>query len=85
MATSLEYFDPKSAFTHAVYYIALPIAWTFKHYADLKPTTNLVEGRMLDWATVGLAAVVILAVTGTLYGIAVWIFGRRELATYSGQ
>ena len=91
LSTSLEYFDTTNAkgettiWKAIIRFISEPIAWTFKHYADLKPTANLVDGRMVDWTTVAVAAVVLGAFTGALYAIAVQIFRKRELATYSGQ
>ncbi len=91
LSTSLEYFDTTtvkggtSIWRVVVKTISEPIAMIFKHYADLKPTANLVDGRMVDWGTVAIAAVVLGALTGALYAIAVHIFRRRELATYSGQ
>ncbi|HVU64399.1 MAG TPA: hypothetical protein VHC70_10510 [Phycisphaerales bacterium] len=89
--TSLEYYSADDGKGHTDYVkmvirvIALPIAWVFKHYADLKPTANLVDGQMMSWGTVAIAAVVLGLLTGVLYLIAVGIFSKRELATYSGQ
>jgi hypothetical protein len=91
LSTSLEYFDPADAKGNVEYWkmvvrgIAVPIATAFKSYAELRPTTNLVDGRMMDWSTVAVAAVVLGALTAVLYAIGVTIFKRRELAMYSGQ
>lgn len=91
LSTSLEYFNVEDSKGNTEYWKAIvkvissPIAWTFKHYADLKPTANLVDGRMVDWPTVATAAVVLGALTAVMYAIAVHIFRNRELATYSGQ
>jgi hypothetical protein len=91
LSTSLEYFnadDGKGNVNYAIVVIrtiALPIAWAGKHYADLKPTANLVDGRLMDWGTVAIAAVALGLITAILYGIGVLIFSKRELATYSGQ
>ncbi len=91
LSTSLEYFDGADAkgnidyFRTAIRAIAVPLATAFKNYADLKPTANLVDGRMVDWITVAIAAVVLGALTAILYAIGVTIFRKRELATYSGQ
>jgi ABC-type transport system involved in multi-copper enzyme maturation permease subunit len=91
LSTSLEYYSANDGkgnidFVKVVIrWIAVPIAWVFKHYADLKPTVNLVDGRMMSWETVGIAMLVLGLLTGLLYLIAVGIFSKRELATYSGQ
>ncbi len=91
LSTSLEYFNADDGkgnvnyFIVAIRTIALPIAWAGKHYADLRPTANLVDGQLLGWSTVGLAAVALGMITAGLYGIGVLIFRHRELATYSGQ
>lgn len=65
--------------------IAVPISRVFHFYSTLRPTANLVEGRVVAWSTVGLAAAVLGLLTALLYAIAVTIFRRRELAMYSGQ
>jgi ABC-type transport system involved in multi-copper enzyme maturation permease subunit len=91
LSTSLEYFNADDGKGNVNYFvmliraIALPIAWAGKFYADLKPTVNLVDGRMMDWTTVGLAMVSLGMITAGLYAIGVFIFKNRELATYSGQ
>jgi len=89
--TSLEYFNADDAKGNIEYWkvlvraISVPIAKVFKGYAELRPTANLVDGRMLDWATVATAALVLGALSAVLYAVAVHIFRKRELATYSGQ
>jgi hypothetical protein len=40
---------------------------------------------LLSWASVAYGTTVLAAWTGALYAIAVSVFRRRELATYSGQ
>jgi hypothetical protein len=88
---SLEYFggewdDPKfELWRFIVRLIAQPLAYAFRFYADLRPTTTLVEGRLVTWLAVGRAAFLLGALTFALYAIGVAIFRRRELATYSGQ
>ena len=65
--------------------IGAVVAGMFRYYAELKPTTRLVDGRLIGWGSV-LGAVGVLGVwSALLYGTAVVIFRRRELATYSGQ
>lgn len=57
----------------------------FEIYGDLKPTTKLVEGVLLSWGGVLKGMAVLGIWTAALFAIAVAIFRRRELATYSGQ
>jgi len=64
---------------------AYPIAWVFQTYADLKPTTRLVEGRLVPWGRVFSAAVVIAFWIALTLGIGWAIFRKRELAMYSGH
>jgi ABC-type transport system involved in multi-copper enzyme maturation permease subunit len=65
--------------------VGLAVTWMFRTYSDLKPTTRLVDGRLLDWGNVSWGAIVLIAWTGALFAAGVGIFRRRELATYSGQ
>ncbi len=65
--------------------IALPIAWAFRFYSEMKPTENLVDGRLVAWGQVATAFLLLGTTTAVLYGIGVAIFRQRELATYSGQ
>ncbi len=69
----------------AVRAIAVPVSGAFNFYANLRPTQHLVEGRALGWGAVSTGVLVLGALTSVLYGMAVLIFRRRELATYSGQ
>ena len=91
LANSLEYYDAVDTGQKVVYWkvlirsIGLWITWVFKTYADLKPTTRLVDGRLLGWGSVAWGASLLAVWTAVLYGIAVSIFRKRELATYSGQ
>jgi hypothetical protein len=88
---SLEYYastDQKGNidfFRMAVRSIAVPISRMFHFYSTLRPTANLVEGRLVGWGTVSLAVSVLGLLTVLLYAIAVTIFRRRELAMYSGH
>ena len=56
----------------------------FTVYRELDPIGRIVEGRLLSWGEpprrrhAG-------GLTALLYGAAVLVFRRRELATYSGQ
>lgn len=91
LAASLEYYDADDGHNNIEYWklvvrsIGLFISWMFRTYANLKPTTKLVDGQLLSWDSVAWGATVLAAWTATLYGIAVAVFRKRELATYSGQ
>lgn len=65
--------------------IALPVAWTFGRYADLKPTANLVDGRLVGWGGLLSAGGVLLSWIGAVLGVALGVFKNRELAMYSGK
>ncbi len=65
--------------------IAVAVSGTFKVYADLRPTGRLVEGTLLPWRSVAGGVAAIAAATAVLYGAAVMILRRRELAVYSGH
>ncbi len=62
-----------------------PIAKTFEFYSTFKPTSYLVEGRLVSWGTVATAAAVLGGISLVLFAGGVLIFRKRELATYSGQ
>jgi hypothetical protein len=89
--TSLEYFsstdDKKNViwWKAAVRLVAVPVAGAFTFYSNLNPTGDLVDGRLVGWDTLALAALTLGALTALLYAVAVFVFRRRELATYSGQ
>jgi hypothetical protein len=65
--------------------IAVPIALLFKSYAELKPTANLVDGRLVGWGQ--LIGTLVMLGSWTFFVLAAgWaIFRKRELATYSGR
>lgn len=69
----------------AVAQISHFMANLFSFYASLSPTTRLVNGRLLGWSSMMLGMVVLLGATAVMFAIAVLIFRRRELATYSGN
>jgi hypothetical protein len=66
-------------------WIATGVQWVFNIYGELKPTGRLVDGRLLSFGTMAGGIMVLLVWTTALYGAAVAIFRKRELATYSGQ
>jgi ABC-type transport system involved in multi-copper enzyme maturation permease subunit len=67
------------------YTIARIVSNTFSIYADLRPTTRLVEGVLLPWESVAVGTVALTIASLVLYAIGVMIFKRRELAIYSGN
>lgn len=65
--------------------IAVPISYAFAWYSDLKPTANLIDGRLVGIGhTLRAVALLLLGAAGSLVA-ACLIFARRELATYSGK
>ncbi|MBX3376332.1 MAG: hypothetical protein KF678_04945 [Phycisphaeraceae bacterium] len=91
LSNSLEYYDAVDTGQNVVYWkvairgVGLWITWIFKTYSELKPTERLVDGRLLSWGGVAWGASLLAVWSLVLYGVAVLIFRRRELATYSGQ
>lgn len=68
-----------------IFYVGSGIVGTFRTYEELKPTTRLVEGRLIPWSSLLAGAGILAAWSAVLYSVAVGVFRRRELATYSGQ
>jgi hypothetical protein len=91
LTTALEYYEATGVGNQVTYWkipvraVGLVVAGMFKTYAELRPTTKLVDGRLLAWASVAWGAGVLAIWSAFLYGLATVIFRRRELATYSGQ
>jgi hypothetical protein len=91
LTMSLETYDAVNPGEKVVYYkvfvraVGLVITWMFKTYSELKPTTKLVDGKILGWASVAWGTGVLACWSAALYGAAVLALRRRELATYSGQ
>lgn len=69
----------------AVSLIATQVGRAFQIYAELKPTTRLVEGVYLPWYSVAGGLAFIGGWITVLYFAAVYAFRRRELAIYSGN
>ncbi|MCA9305666.1 MAG: hypothetical protein KDA16_03995 [Phycisphaerales bacterium] len=67
------------------YHISAPIARSFRVYSSLRPTANLVDGRLVPWAGVGKAAFILFMWSGVVMALGLIVFRRRELATYSGR
>jgi len=91
LSLSLEYYDAVNPGEKVIWYripvraVGLVIAWMFKTYSDLKPTTRLVDGRLLALGSMAWGVIILSLWSAVLFGIATLIFRRRELATYSGQ
>lgn len=65
--------------------VATWVSRPFKVYSDLDPPKRLVEGLRLSWAQMATGIVVLTTATSAMFVVAVLIFRRRELATYSGH
>lgn len=91
LIASLQYYDAidekRNVIPHRVVIraIGVTVAGMFEVYAKLKPTSKLVDGRLITWESVASGTAVLGAWCALLYGAAVLVFRRRELATYSGQ
>ncbi len=91
LVESLEYYESRGNKDEILWgrvlirTIAVPVAYGFKFYAELRPSSHLVEGKLLDWGTVSRGVGVLFVLTASLFAVAVSIFRKRELATYSGQ
>lgn len=92
LATSLEYYHALDLRAGTIVWwkavvraLGLAVTWMFQTYADLKPTTRLVDGVLLDWQAVGRGVGMIAAWSGALFVAATALFRRRELALYSGR
>ena len=90
LAESLAYFPISEAgsikpINLFIQIIAAPIARVFEPYAALKPTQNLVDGRVIPWGGMLVASGVITLCSGALLTLGWAIFRKRELAIYSGH
>lgn len=91
LSESIQYYDALDHDGNTVYWkipvraIGLVIAGGFKTYTELRPTTRLVDGQLLSWGSVAWGMSILAIWSGVLFTLAVSIFRRRELATYSGQ
>lgn len=65
--------------------VAVPISRIFKVYAELRPTANLVDGRLVGWSTLFSSVAVLGGWTLAVLTLGWAIFRQRELATYSGR
>jgi ABC-type transport system involved in multi-copper enzyme maturation permease subunit len=65
--------------------IAAPVAKIFQTYSELRPTSNLVDGRLVGWGMLFKAVSVIGVWTLAMLGAGWLLFRNRELALYSGK
>ncbi len=72
-------------FKLVISWISYGVAYLFKLYSDLQPVQRLVDGELIPWSSVGLGTGSLALVSAVLYLASVYIFKRRELATYSGN
>ncbi len=91
IATSLESFRTQDREGNLIFInwataqISEVVTTLFKVYADLRPTTRLVEGRLLSWGDVAVGVLVLGTISAVLFVVASLILRRRELAIYSGH
>lgn len=91
LTESLEYFrveDNEGSIDYlrlVSYWVSKPIAQSFRVYARLRPTANLVDGRLVPWSGVGKSALILFLWSGVVMALGLIVFRRRELATYSGR
>jgi hypothetical protein len=65
--------------------IATPVSAAFQTYGELRPTANLVDGRLVAWSTLAKGFLTLAAWSAAALGIGWSIFRKRELAIYSGH
>ena len=65
--------------------VAVPIAKAFIWYGELRPTADLVDGRLVPWGVLVRAILSLGVSTAAMLGIGWLIFRKRELGTYSGR
>lgn len=65
--------------------IAGVVALAFRSYGELAPTSRIVEGVLLSWGDFAQGSIVLFAWMLLMFGIASYVFRRRELAMYSGH
>jgi len=93
MTEALEYYETRDPMTHRIYYIKTLISWiatTTNHglraFGQVRPTQNLIEGRLVSWVDVGRTALLITVAWTGLSALIGWLaFRARQLAIYSGH
>lgn len=91
LITAVEGFDLNDREGNLILYRAIvsEITWYlasgFRQYENLDPAKYLVTGRLLPWSRVIGGTAALAVASAVLFALSVFIFRRRELATYSGQ
>lgn len=90
LTESLKYYDPvgdtgTNYFILAVRVVAVPVSLLFDWYSRMRPASDLTDGRLVPWSTLGQALALLGLCAGGALLIGVMIFRKRELATYSGK
>lgn len=93
LAEALEYYETSDVATEKVYYhkiliktIAQGVNMTLNAYGDIRPTKNLIEGRLVSWGSVFKTFLNITVVwTGLTCLVGWFVFRSRQVAIYSGH
>lgn len=93
LAEALEYYETSDVATEKVYYhkiliktIAQGVNMTLNAYGDIRPTKNLIEGRLVSWGSVGRTFLNITVLwTGLTCLVGWFVFRSRQVAIYSGH
>ncbi|GAB4555352.1 MAG: hypothetical protein Tsb0013_18100 [Phycisphaerales bacterium] len=65
--------------------VSLLVAWVFETYGSLKPAEDIADGKLMEWSTLGRAALWIGVWSGVMLSLGWAAFRRKELAIYSGH
>ena len=74
-----------SLYRTIIYNFADTVSSMFEVYNQLRPATRLSEGELLSWSTVSGGVLTLGLVCLIVFGLAVLIFRKRQLAIYSGN
>lgn len=93
MTEALEYYEVKDKVSGNTYYyrwviwwISTAMNWMLQSFGSIRPTQNLIEGRVVPWTAVLQTFAVIAGLWTTLsYGVGWIAFRSRQLAIYSGH
>lgn len=72
-------------FAAVIRVVAVPITWMFGWYGELRPTSDLVDGRLVPWTTLATSTVALAGSSAAMLFGGWLIFRKRELGTYSGK
>ena len=93
LSEALYYYDPvdavskkRSLLKTAIYGVAYATNWLLDTYGTVRPSKNLVEGRLVPWKAVFHTGLIITVFWTGLAGlVGWWVFRKRQLAIYSGH